>query len=153
VQGRSHTPQRAFGFLLSQSDPKLRLGAATHIPVSHDTVHWAVNSVAQYLPDIGGNPDPYAQLDWREESPPSDGFSTAATEATTAINYLSPGGGSLKAAKARSGPVTCSRRSALCRLQEWTARASGRRTGSRYGGNYSQPRLVANRQSVRISAN
>ena len=54
VQASSHTPQGAYGFLLSQIDPKPRLAVATHFPVADDTVHCAMNSVAQYVPDIGG---------------------------------------------------------------------------------------------------
>lgn len=131
VQGSSHTPQGAFGFLLSQIDPRPRLAVATHFPVSDDTVACAMRSVAQYVPDIGalgenltfsfdrmvisvnartgrirqrraatldygssplvqidpgktlappkyadanGNPDPYVQLDRREEYQPADGY-------------------------------------------------------------------------------
>ena len=53
VQASSHTPQGAYGFLLTQIDPKPRLAVATHFPVADDTVHCAMNSVAQYVPDIG----------------------------------------------------------------------------------------------------
>jgi ribonuclease Z len=58
VQNSSHTPQGAFGFLLSQIDPKPRLTVATHFPTSDDTVYCAMNSLAQYvdpawLGDIG----------------------------------------------------------------------------------------------------
>ena len=54
VQASSHTPQGAYGFLLTQIDPQPRLAVATHFPVADDTVHCAMNSVAQYVPDIGG---------------------------------------------------------------------------------------------------
>lgn len=58
VQKSSHSPQGAFGYLLTQIDPKPRLTVATHFPVSDDTVYCAMNSVAQYvggewLGDIG----------------------------------------------------------------------------------------------------
>jgi ribonuclease Z len=58
VQNSSHTPQGAFGYLLSQIEPKPKLTVATHFPVSDDTVYCAMNSLAQYvdpawLGDIG----------------------------------------------------------------------------------------------------
>jgi len=49
VQNSSHTPQGAFGYLLSQIEPKPRLTVATHFPTSDDTVHCAMNSLAQYV--------------------------------------------------------------------------------------------------------
>jgi len=54
VQASSHTPQGAYGFLLSQINPRPRLAVSTHFPVADDTVHCAMNSVAQYVSDIGG---------------------------------------------------------------------------------------------------
>jgi ribonuclease Z len=53
VQASSHTPQGAYGFLLTQINPQPRLAVATHFPVADDTVSCAMNSVAQYVPDIG----------------------------------------------------------------------------------------------------
>ena len=58
VQNSSHTPQGAFGYLLSQIEPKPKLTVATHFPTSDDTVYCAMNSLAQYvdpawLGDIG----------------------------------------------------------------------------------------------------
>ena len=49
VQNSSHTPQGAFGYLLSQIEPKPGLTVATHFPTSDDTVYCAMNSLAQYL--------------------------------------------------------------------------------------------------------
>jgi ribonuclease Z len=53
VQDSSHTPQGAFGYLLSQIEPRPRLAVATHFPVSDDTVDCAMASVRHHVPDIG----------------------------------------------------------------------------------------------------
>ena len=53
VQDSSHTPQGAFGYLLSQIHPRPRLAVATHFPVSDDTVACALESVHKHCPDIG----------------------------------------------------------------------------------------------------
>jgi ribonuclease Z len=53
VQNSSHTPQGAFGYLLSQIKPLPRLTVATHFPVSDDTVNCALNSVQAHIPTIG----------------------------------------------------------------------------------------------------
>jgi ribonuclease Z len=53
VQDSSHTPQGAFGYLLSQIDPRPQLTVATHFPVSDDTVDCAMRSVRNHVPDIG----------------------------------------------------------------------------------------------------
>jgi ribonuclease Z len=45
VQNSSHTPQGAFGYLLSQIHPLPRLTVATHFPTADDTVASAFNSV------------------------------------------------------------------------------------------------------------
>jgi ribonuclease Z len=55
VQDSSHTPQGAFGYLLSQIQPRPRMTVATHFPVADDTVACALNSVRQYVPDITWN--------------------------------------------------------------------------------------------------
>ena len=52
VQDSSHTPQGAFGYLLSQITPRPRLTVATHFPVADDTVHCALKSVQAQCPDI-----------------------------------------------------------------------------------------------------
>ena len=52
VQDSSHTPQGAFGYLLSQIDPKPRLTVATHFPVAEDTVKCALSSVKNYVPTM-----------------------------------------------------------------------------------------------------
>jgi len=53
VQNSSHTPQGAFGYLLSQISPLPRLTVATHFPVADDTVNCAFNSVREHIPTIG----------------------------------------------------------------------------------------------------
>ncbi len=53
VQDSSHTPQGAFGYLLSQISPRPRLAVACHFPVADDTVACAFNSVLQHCTDLG----------------------------------------------------------------------------------------------------
>lgn len=53
VQDSSHSPQGAFGYLLSQVNPLPRLTVATHFPVSDDTVDCALKSVQDHIPTIG----------------------------------------------------------------------------------------------------
>jgi ribonuclease Z len=53
VENSSHSPQGAFGYLLSQINPLPRLTVATHFPVADDTVACALNSVRNHIPDIG----------------------------------------------------------------------------------------------------
>jgi len=50
VQNSSHTPQGAFGYLLSQIKPRPRLTVATHFPVANDTVACALKSVKAHCP-------------------------------------------------------------------------------------------------------
>ena len=60
VQNSSHTPQGAFGYLLSQIDPSPRLTVATHFPVADDTVACALKSVQAHCPWVvfdADNPD------------------------------------------------------------------------------------------------
>ncbi|MCO5060824.1 MAG: MBL fold metallo-hydrolase [Kiritimatiellae bacterium] len=52
VQNSSHTPQGAFGYILSQIDPRPKLTVATHFPVADDTVASALNSVKAHCPDV-----------------------------------------------------------------------------------------------------
>ncbi len=49
VQNSSHTPQGAYGYLLSQIYPPPRLAVATHFPVADDTVSSAFNSVQAHF--------------------------------------------------------------------------------------------------------
>jgi ribonuclease Z len=49
VQNSSHTPQGAYGYLLSQIQPPPRLAVATHFPVADDTVASAFNSVQAHF--------------------------------------------------------------------------------------------------------
>jgi ribonuclease Z len=62
VQNSSHTPQGAFGYLLSQIEPKPRLTVATHFPVSDDTVECAVKSVMEHCNVVQGR-DPKPKED------------------------------------------------------------------------------------------
>ena len=69
VQNSSHSPQGAFGHLLSRINPRPRLTVATHFPVADDTVACAMKSVKQHcnvyqgkaLPEDGKNP---ARITW-----------------------------------------------------------------------------------------
>lgn len=55
VEESSHTLQGAFGYLLSQIDPKPRLSVLSHFPVADDTVQCALQSVQNHFP-LGGYP-------------------------------------------------------------------------------------------------
>jgi ribonuclease Z len=50
VQNSSHTPQGAFGYLLSQIDPPPQLTVATHFPVADDMIECALDSLKQHCP-------------------------------------------------------------------------------------------------------
>lgn len=52
VQDSSHTPQGAYGFLLSQISPPPKLAVATHFPVADDTVASAFQSVQAHCTNI-----------------------------------------------------------------------------------------------------
>jgi ribonuclease Z len=54
VQNSSHTPQGAFGYLLSEINKVKppRLAVATHFPTADDTVACALNSVQAHCPEI-----------------------------------------------------------------------------------------------------
>ena len=55
VQNSSHTPQGAFGYILSQlisNNVQPRLTVATHFPVADDTVASAFDSVKAHCPDV-----------------------------------------------------------------------------------------------------
>ena len=62
VQNSSHTPQGAFGYLLSQIEPRPRLTVATHFPVADDTVECAMNSVMEHCKVVQGR-DPKPKED------------------------------------------------------------------------------------------
>ena len=53
VQDSSHTPQGAFGYLLSEIKKRPRLTVPTHFPTTDDTVACALKSVRAHVPDIG----------------------------------------------------------------------------------------------------
>ncbi len=50
VQNSSHTPQGAFGYLLSQIKPPPRLAVATHFQAADDTIASAMQSVRAHYP-------------------------------------------------------------------------------------------------------
>jgi ribonuclease Z len=50
VQNSSHTPQGAFGYLLSQMNPPPRLAVATHFQAEDDTIISAMQSVRNHYP-------------------------------------------------------------------------------------------------------
>ena len=52
VEDSSHTPQGAYGYLLSQISPPPRLAVATHFPVADDTVASAFQSVQSHCTNI-----------------------------------------------------------------------------------------------------
>ncbi len=66
VQDSSHTPQGAFGYLLSQIYPRPRLTIATHFPTSDDLVACALKSVNKHCPDISPRLEdlPASKLIW-----------------------------------------------------------------------------------------
>jgi ribonuclease Z len=53
IQHNSHSPQGAFGYLLSQISPRPRLTVPTHFPVSDQLLGSALQSVHNHCPDIG----------------------------------------------------------------------------------------------------
>jgi ribonuclease Z len=55
VQNSSHSPQGAFGHLLSRIKPYPRLTVATHFPVADDTVACAWKSVSEHVNLVQGN--------------------------------------------------------------------------------------------------
>ena len=50
VQNSSHTPQGAFGYLLSKMNPPPRLAVATHFQAADDTIASAMRSVRNHYP-------------------------------------------------------------------------------------------------------
>lgn len=55
VEDSSHSPQGAFGYLLSTISPRPRLTVATHFPSADDTVACALNSIQAHCPVYQGN--------------------------------------------------------------------------------------------------
>jgi ribonuclease Z len=69
VQNSSHTPQGAFGYMLTQIHPHPRLAVATHFPVADDTVASALESVRAHCPHIQQGipsevPSPGGNITW-----------------------------------------------------------------------------------------
>lgn len=58
VENSSHTPQGAFGYLLSTISPRPRLTVATHFPSADDTVACALRSLRAHVPAYQGNRAP-----------------------------------------------------------------------------------------------
>lgn len=63
VQNSSHSPQGAFGHLLSKIQPRPRLTVATHFPVSDDTVKCAMKSVQEHCDVYQGRKPPANKKD------------------------------------------------------------------------------------------
>jgi ribonuclease Z len=53
IESSSHTPQGAFGYLLTQITPRPRLTVISHFPVADDTVECAMNSVNAHFSSGG----------------------------------------------------------------------------------------------------
>ncbi len=51
IEDSSHTPQGAFGYLLSQINPRPRLAVIAHFPTANDTIACALNSVKAHFPN------------------------------------------------------------------------------------------------------
>jgi ribonuclease Z len=51
IENSSHTPQGAFGYILSQINPHPKLTVLAHFPVADDTVECAMNSVQAHFPN------------------------------------------------------------------------------------------------------
>ncbi len=52
IEESSHTPQGAFGYLLTRIDPKPKLSVLAHFPVADDTVECALQSVKNHFPMV-----------------------------------------------------------------------------------------------------
>jgi ribonuclease Z len=59
IQNSSHSPQGAFGYLLSTISPRPRLTVATHFPTSDATVACALQSLQQHCPVYQNNHFPF----------------------------------------------------------------------------------------------
>ena len=59
----AHTPQGAFGYMLSQMDPRPQLAVAVHFPVGDDVVACAYNSVRKHFPE-GSYPEFGKDIIW-----------------------------------------------------------------------------------------
>jgi ribonuclease Z len=64
VEDSSHTPQGAFGYLLSQIFPRPRLTVIAHFPATDDTVKCAMKSVQAHFPKKGGYPEFGKDIIW-----------------------------------------------------------------------------------------
>jgi len=53
IENSSHTPQGAFGYLLSRINPRPKLTVIAHFPVADDTIECAMNSVQAHFPNSG----------------------------------------------------------------------------------------------------
>ena len=80
VQNSSHTPQGAYGYLLSEREIPPRLAVATHFTVSDDTVGLAKSSVLRHVPYITCNPPHGEILDGGIDPEPGHGTITWSTD-------------------------------------------------------------------------
>jgi len=67
IEENSHTPQGAFGYLLSQILPRPRLTVVAHFPVADDTVKCALNSVQAHFPPNSGYPLEGRDIIWTKD--------------------------------------------------------------------------------------
>jgi ribonuclease Z len=58
----AHTPQGAFGYLLSQIDPRPQLTVPVHFTLADDTIECAYNSVRKHFPNGGHAAGGYPEL-------------------------------------------------------------------------------------------
>jgi ribonuclease Z len=97
VQNSSHTPQGAFGYLLTQIEPNPRLAVATHFPVDDGTVASALDSVRAHCPGIqqgipSGVPDPAGNITWSFDLTVINVSATAIRERRAVVDPNSFGG-------------------------------------------------------------
>jgi ribonuclease Z len=64
IEESSHTPQGAFGYLLSRIHPRPKLAVVAHFPVADDTVGCAMNSVLAHFPPDSGYPIKGRDIIW-----------------------------------------------------------------------------------------
>jgi ribonuclease Z len=63
IEESAHTPQGAFGYVLSKIEPRPHLTAGVHFPIADDTVECALNSVQKHFPE-GSYPEFGKDIIW-----------------------------------------------------------------------------------------
>ncbi len=64
IEKSSHTPQGAYGYVLSQINPRPKLAVIAHFPTANDTVACALNSVKAHFDPKGGFPQLGRDIIW-----------------------------------------------------------------------------------------